>query len=953
MFRKRLPVLGIAAILFVLLSGLWGRTIFAAEDSGKLPPIVIWPHEKSDLPPDPAVEYGRLANGFRYVMLENHEPKNRVSMHLNVLAGSMHESENERGVAHFLEHMLFNGSEHFKPGELVEYFQSIGMHFGADANAHTGFHETVYDILLPQGDIDSMRKGLLVLQDYAKGALLLESEIDRERDVIMAEKTSRDSASYRTFKSTLKFELPNTIIPYRMPIGTEEVIKAADRNLLKTFYDTWYRPENMIVVITGDFNSNEVRPIIMQKFSQLTARAPARAIPMIGQIRHQGLKPFYHYEKEAGNTSISIEIVRKIFDEPDSYENARRRLIDELGNNIVQNRLDAVLSRPDTPFTSASISSGIFLREIEYAEISADCRPENWSAALSALEQTLRKAIQFGFTEQELERVQKDYLARLDKSVKGASTRKSQRLARDIIWHVNNDRVFQSPLQKKGIFGPIASSVRLKQVHDNFKKTWAPSFRLVIVTGNAQIGPDPEEQILASVEKSSMSPVTKPQSALAKEFPYMPAPERKGAIVNREEIEDLGIVRIDFDNNVRLNMKQTDFKANEVLLSCAFGSGRSGEPMGNPGLGPLSRSVINESGTGTLKKDEFDIALAGKNTEVYFDIEEEHFAFYGTSVSNEVELLFQVLYACLRDTGFREDAFNLSMERFEAKYKTLSHTIEGAMLLKGERFLAGGDPRFGLPPIEAFRRNSLDHISSWIENTIRRGGFEISVVGDFDPERIIEATATYVASIPPIDAEPPNVRKKTPVFPDKASLDLPVPTKIQKSTAIVAYPTEDYWDISRTRRLVILSQIFSERLRKRIREKLGATYSPYAYNDPSRAYKGYGVFKAVATVEPENAEIVIDEMKRIAFDMAKNGVSGKELNLALKPVLTMIKDMQRSNQYWLKRVLEGSRHHPEQLEWSKSIITDYESITTQDMETLAATYLDNKKAATIIIAPEK
>jgi len=951
MLIKRFSLLYILAALFFLFSGFNNQTATATNEPVNPSPIVIWPHEKSDLSPDPAIGYGRLQNGLRYVLMENHEPKNRVSMHLDILAGSMNESENEQGVAHFLEHMLFNGSEHFKPGELVEYFQSIGMHFGADANAHTGFYETVYDILLPGGDKKNIQKGLLVLHDYAEGALLLETEIDRERKVILAEKLSRDSASYRTFKSTLKFEIPDTLVPYRLPIGTEEVIKNSNRNLLKGFYDAWYRPENMILVITGDFKAQEVKPLIIQNFSELNDRAPARTIPKIGKINHQGLKPFYHYEKEAGNTTISIEVVRKFFDEPDSYEHTRQRLIKDIGNRIVQNRLDKQLSLPDTPFTSASITSGIFLKEIEYAEISADCSPENWKKTLQTLEQTLRKAIQFSFTEQELERVKKNYLAGLDKAVKGSSTRKSQKLARKIIWHLNNDRVFQSPKQKKNIFSPLIASVTLKETHDVFKKKWAPSFRLILVTGNAKIATDPEKHILAEIEKSSMTSVSKPVAINNKEFPYLPDPKKKGEIVNRKEISDLGITCIDFKNGMRLNLKQTDFKANQVLLSCIFGKGKSGEPFENPGIGHLSSSVINESGTGTLKKDELDTALAGKNTGVYFDVEEEHFTFSGNSVTDEVQLLFQLLYTFILDTGFREDAFDLSMERFEQKYRTISHKIEGAMALKGDRFLAGGDLRFGLPPIEQFRHNSLNNLRSWIERAKDRGGFEISVVGDFDPETIIELAAMYSAGIPPSNTEGYDVQKRKPVFPDKKYLDIPVPTKIQKGTVIVAYPTEDFWNIRKTRRFTLLSQIFSERLRKRIREKLGATYSPYAYNDPSKAYKGYGVFKAVVTVAPENAEKVVSEIKSIAFEIAKNGITDNELNLALKPILTMLKDMRRSNKYWLKSVLEGSKKHPEQIEWSRDILKDYESITREEVENLAIKYLDNKNAATIIIKP--
>ena len=189
----------------------------AYSQTDELQSFSVWPHEKSDLDPDPAIRYGRLPNGLRYVLMPNHEPKNRVSMHLDVQTGSANEVEKERGTAHYLEHMLFNGSTHFPPGELVKFFQSIGMQFGNDANAHTGFYETVYDVLLPDSKKESLEKGLLVFQDYAQGAMLLETEVEKEKKVILAEKRTRDSASYRTYEASLKFEFPDAIISKRLP----------------------------------------------------------------------------------------------------------------------------------------------------------------------------------------------------------------------------------------------------------------------------------------------------------------------------------------------------------------------------------------------------------------------------------------------------------------------------------------------------------------------------------------------------------------------------------------------------------------------------------------------------------------------------------------------------------------------------------------------------------------
>lgn len=201
-----------------------------------------WPHDGSDLRPDPAVHFGTLDNGLRYVILPNREPADRVGLYLNIQAGSLHESDSQRGYAHFLEHMLFNGTENYPPGTLVEYFQSIGMGFGSDTNAHTNFHETVYRLLLPDGSEKNLREGLLVMADYARGALLLESEVERERGIILAEKRSRDSAGYRLYEKRMRFSFAGTRVAERFPIGTEEALRKADAAGLRSFYDSWYRP---------------------------------------------------------------------------------------------------------------------------------------------------------------------------------------------------------------------------------------------------------------------------------------------------------------------------------------------------------------------------------------------------------------------------------------------------------------------------------------------------------------------------------------------------------------------------------------------------------------------------------------------------------------------------------------------------------------------------------------
>ncbi|MFP4532115.1 MAG: M16 family metallopeptidase [Desulfobacterales bacterium] len=912
-------------------------------------------HRQSDLKPDPTLVFGEFKNGFRYILMPNQKPEDRVSMHLYIQAGAIHEKDNERGIAHYLEHMLFNGTENFKAGELVKYFQSLGMRFGPDVNGRTGFYNTVYDIDLPEGDKKSLDKGLLVLRDYAAGALIAADEVEKERSVILAEKRTRDSVDYRTFVETLKFEFPDALISSRLPIGTEEVIKSADRELLKSFYDSWYRPERMFVIMAGDFDVNTAESLIKTKFAELSARGPLRDYPDPGRIEHNGTQVFYHHEPEAGGTTASIEVVRKKPQPLDSKSIRQKRLLSNMASRIINYRLDELLDQPDTPFNSASIHAGNYLNYVKAAEIRANCPPDQWRATLEILEQTLRKALKYGFTKSEVKRAQKELAAELDRRIKSAPTRESKQLARQIMNALNSRRVFQSPEQEKQLLAPMIEAADAEDIHAALKKDWSPEHRLVLVTGNADLtGNDapPEDQVREVFNASRKIPVHAPEEQAILEFPYLDAPAQDSKIAKKEKIEDPEMIRVEFENNVALNIKKTDFTANQVMAALTFGYGNKAEPRDKPGLSQLAQKVVNLSGTGYLARDQLKQALAGKNTSTSFQVEEDKFVFTGHSVSEEIPLLFSLLYTRIMDPGFRPDAYNLAMRQFKQKYESWQHSIHGGLILEGKRFLAGGDSRFGFPDLKTFQENSLVDVKEWVGETMATAPLEISVVGDLDVDAVIENAEKYFGALKARKNTPSgNNGTSGPDFPAGKSRHIEMPTKIKKGLVDIAYPTDHFWDIHKTRRLSVLSDVMADRMRIQIREKMGAAYSYQAYNHPSRAFPGFGIYHAVVEIDPDDAESVISAVKDISTSLAEQGVDKEERDRAVKPILTSIKERQRTNEYWLNSVLKGSSRHPEQIEWSRTFFEDYQSITPEELSKLAKQYLKNKKAAELIVAP--
>jgi len=915
-----------------------------------------WPHAQSDLQPDPAMQFSRLENGFRYVLLPNAEPKGRVSMHLDLQAGSLNEKDNERGLAHFLEHLMFNGTVHFPPGELVKFFQRIGMQFGPDANAHTGFDETVYDILLPNANRQIIEEGLQVMRDFAQGALLLPEEIENERRVVLAEMRDRDSSDYRTYVETMRFRYAGTLLPDRLPIGERKILLQADRERIKQFYDAWYRPDNIILVMVGDFDLPVAQQMITETFAGFLPRAALPATDPIGHLDHRSIKPFYHREQGAGSTTVSIETLTQTLPRPDSLGLEKELLLGFLADQIIQNRLDALLKKPDTEFTSANIGSSVGFNRFHSTWISAETTAGAWRQTLARLERILRQALQYGFSAAELDRVKKDFLAYLDNGVKESASRDSKEIARKIIWHLNADRVMQSPLQEQSIYGPYTKAVTLEQVHDAFRGNWSADHRLVLVTGNVaptQMAEDPKKTILEVFRDSQRVPVQKPIQMATVHFPYLALPAKHGAVKWQRTLDDLGIVQVQFENGFCLNVRKSDYKANQVLANLSFGDGRSGEPRDASGLARLTEAVINESGFGQLDSEEIQRALAGKEAQLSLDVREDAFVLSGEAASQEVELLFQLLYTQLMDPALRASAYRLAMERLTQQYKSMARSIDGAAALESPRFLAGGDGRFGWPDLETLAQYSLDQVRQWILPYLSNAPLELSVVGDINPDQVIELARRYFGTLASKKRATGSEMRQAPRFPEGQTLKLQVDTRIEKALVIVAYPTTDMWDIHRTRRLSALADLFSERLRVQIREALGATYSPFAYHYAGRAFPGYGFLQAMIHVSPSDIQRVVAAVRAIADQLSQGVIEEDELKRILDPDVHSITDMRRTNEYWLDNVLTGSFRHPEQLDWSRTLQEDYSAITAAELGELARRYLDNARAATVTVVPRR
>jgi zinc protease len=939
--------------IFFLL-GLSAAAVFAAPapspSPSKSPPF---PQENSDLKADSAARFGTLGNGLRYVVLPNPEPKGRASLRLLVLAGSLHEAEDQRGLAHFLEHMAFNGSVHYPPGTLVEFFQRMGMRFGGDANANTNFDRTVYLLELAHSDDATIAEGLRVLSDDAGGLLLRDEEINKERGVILSEKRARDSVGYRTFVARFEAMLGTTLFPRRQPIGLPEVITNAKRERFTDFWNTWYRPERMALVVVGDFpDAGAVEKMITTAFAEVTARAPARPDPALGELaKFESVRAVFHPEPEAPATHILLTNLSPYKHEMDTAERRVKRLPRSIALAMLNRRFSILAKQENAPinFAHAIVSEHFdFLRD---ATVEIDCKAEQWQAALAFGEQQLRRAIDQGFTSAELAEAVANLANELDQAAKTAPTRHSNRLGDEIVFRLAAGEVFTTPGDDFALLKPALERITPADCLRALKDAFPPAGIFVMVTGNAKISGDAPAAITAAYAEARAVASAAPEADKENAWGYTEF-GAASEIEKREHIADLDLELVTFKNGVRLNLKRTDFETGRISASARVGNGGMTQPGDKPGLTQLAAVAFSDGGLGKHSTDDVRRLFAGKNVNWHFRPEMDAFRLNGGTTREELLLELQFLAAELSDPGYRPEALREARKKLEQLYSMFKHTASGPLATEIAPLLADGDPRFGLPAQEITMARNLDELKAWLTPQLSRGALEVALVGDLDIEASITAAAKTIGALPPREPKPAFAELKKVKFPAQPfAKTYGIESEIPKASVRLYWPTDDALDVRRNRRLHLLAAILTDRLRVKVREELGGSYSPQVEINGSDIFPGYGYMVASIDVAPASAQKISSLVMDLADELAQKGVTDDQLERARQPLLTSFKESLRSNNYWLS-VLSEAQEKPEILDWTRTRLTDVSAVTATEISALAKKYLGRDRVSRVTISPD-
>ena len=889
---------------------------------------------------------------MRYIIYPNSEPPKRVSLRLHIASGSLMEADDQQGIAHFLEHMVFNGSKDFTSQELVPKMQRLGIAFGAHVNAYTSFDETVYMLDLPDLSADTVKLAFTVMRDFGDGALLTAEEIDKERGVILSEKVSRDSVETRIMEQQFAKLLPQSLVTRRFPIGIEEVIKSAPRERFVDLYSRYYTPARMTFIVVGDIDPKEMQAKIEGTFSSMTNPPNAGPNPDLGTVvKPEGLVTAVFADKELSSTDVSLMLVRPYVEKPDTAATRAEHMTLEIAHSIVSRRFERLAKIEGSAVASGSVTHNNLFNHLELGSIDITAADDRWQDAVPILEQEFRRAIDHGFTDAELAEAKSNILNAYQQQVKQKATRESEVLATALAKSINDNSVFSDPETDLALAKSALDAIDLASCHQAFTKFWdAPGYHLILTTKDKP--QDAEKDLAALFEESRGKPVVAPAARVLQTFGYTNF-GKPGSVVSRKEVKDLGITHLVLANQVRLNLKPTDFEKGKIRLLARIGSGKLVQPKDSPMLDSFATAVFEGGGLGKHSNDDLQQILAGKNVGTSLAIGEDAFTLGGTTTPADFITEVQLMCASLTDPGYREEALWQFRKAVPMIYQQLKHTPAGPQQ-EMEAWLYGGDSRFTVAPVAKLSGYTLDDAKKWLTPELTKGYLELTIVGDFEVEKILpDLLATFGALATRAAAPPALAEARKIQFPNApAAKTFTYSSKVSQAIASTLWKTAGIRGNQKEfRRLNILGDIYGDRLREEIREKLGASYSPNAGASGSDALDDVGYLIGQSVGKPEDLELLLKTMRDLADKLATGGATADELDRALKPTLGELEKSSRDNSYWLATVMSQSQSDPKRLDIARSRDADYRSITLAEINALAKKYLKAENALLVSIKP--
>ena len=908
----------------------------AAQDAQPSQP---WAQAASDIPADTAVRFGTLPNGMRYAIMKNATPPGQASLRLRIAAGSLMENEDQLGLAHFMEHMAFNGTTNVPENDLLRILERLGLAFGADTNAFTSFDQTAYTLELPRTNDETVDTSLRIMREQVSEALMKAEAIDEERGVIEGEERLRNTPGLRSTKAQLALLAPGQRLSNRLPIGDLSIIRSAPRERFVEFYNAYYRPERATMIAVGDFDVDQMEAKIKATFSDWKPKAADGPNPDLGSVAPRSAETRILIEPGV-QSSVQLNWIRNPDLDPDTFSERRDKFVQSLGLAVLNRRLGEIARADNPPFLNASAGQGSLFDSLDLGTVSANFNPGGLKRALDTMEQEQRRLVQFGVTQAELDREIANTRTALENAVQAAATRSTPALANALLSAANDDTVFSSPATNLAQFEAVVKDLKAEQVSTAVKSVFEGYGPLaLVVTPEAIEGG--EAGVTAALAASRAVAVTAPAAQAELQWPYADF-GKIAAPSSQTEVAAVGATVVAFPNGVRLTVKPTDFKDQQILVTVRTGIGEEGLPTDRFTSQMLAPMVFTQGGLGKLTADELSRVLTGKIYSAGFAIDGDAYQLSGATRPSDLQLQMQVLAAYLTDPGLRPAPFEQIKAFFPQILAQQLATPGGAFGIQAAGLLASGDKRETVPAASDIAAFTLDELKQGVTQGMASGPIDIVMVGDVTVEDAVKAVASTFAALPkrvPAAQPLPGSDQRRFPAPTAQPVRLTHTGPAEQALAYVAWPTTDAVDDrTEARKVAILSEVFKLRVLDEIREKQALAYSPRVSSSASDVFKDYGSISVMAETAADKIPAFYAAVDAITASLRDAPVTEDELNRARLPTIESLRRSQAGNEYWLGQLADVAAK-PATIEQIQTHISDLESFTPADIQAAARQYL--------------
>ena len=856
------------------------------------------------LPTNPELIRGALDNGLTYIIKKHGNPAGGVGLWLHVASGSLNETDGARGIAHYLEHMAFNGSANFLPGSLVPFFQSLGMTFGRDQNAFTGFEQTTYQLALPDTKPETLDKGMLFLSDVAMRLSLAPVEIENERQIILEEKRWRAGPAQRVQEYIYGRLAPGSTLGRRLPIGAEETIRSAALKDFKEYYSRWYVPSNMAIIVVGDCDPALVVGVIQKHFAA-GPKVPRPADHDVGVKPQTGARAIVATDPELTQAEVSFVRVEPPHAPTITVEQRRDDLVELIGIRVFNRRISAQLAEGKASFLKAGVSVRQEGRAIRLVTAEGSGKPSEWRRILADLGTNLQRARLHGFSEREVQDVRRSLIAKAEDAVEREGTLPARTILRQINGALARREPVMSASQRLELLKRLLPGITAAEV----SRVFAASFDPTNVTFIAELpsgGDVPSEAELIGLGRAALSVKPDREAEVARASSLLEKLPTGGKLVESTEHATSGVTSGWLDNGARVHYRFVDQRKNEASITVTLAGGRIQETGANRGITDAAALAWSRPATSKLSSIRIRDWMTGKKVRVSGGVDQDILTLTVSGNPADLEAGLQLAYLLLTDPIIEPAAFEQWKET--VRQRIASRKLQPAGVLSetvAAAFYPNDEPRTRPLAADQIQRVRVDAAQAWLKKIIATAPIEVAVVGDLDRTTARRLVERYLGSLPARDRVSDrtfaSLRKITrTVGPINVSRKINV--KTLQAIVMDGFFGADIQNVRDSRLLAMAGRVLSTRMNTVLREEKQLVYRIGASSQPASEYPGFGLFVARAPTDPAKAEALATAVNEMYAAFAKDGPTENEMAVVKKQLANLLDQTMKEPDFWVSQL---------------------------------------------------